>query len=309
MSALLDILEKAGYALDTPGAYTRGLLAGRPGERVGGREMLESWGAVGANQEGLDAGDVGGFLAEMLFDPLNLVGAGLFSKGAKAARGIKAANRSSEVMRAAGAMPEEIAKLTKAVDASGNPQRLLHGTPISGIDAQDFNPAFRGTNTGNQGFLGEGFSFTPDPQNANRYTESFRALPGAVQESGAVIAAHLDVRNPFVTEAGMPSEFLRDVTQRVIDPSHLQHPPLPMWGDSLLDLGPKRATDILKKEGYDAVIGDPRRGIPQEINAFDPSQIYSPYVAPAMQDVPSQSPLLAALLGHNAAVAPHRTRR
>jgi hypothetical protein len=41
---LLSALGTVGYALDTPGAYTRGLLAGRPGERVDGRDMLESLG-------------------------------------------------------------------------------------------------------------------------------------------------------------------------------------------------------------------------------------------------------------------------
>ena len=46
---LLDILTDIGYVLDTPGALTRGLLAGRPGERVGGREMLTEWGLTDPN--------------------------------------------------------------------------------------------------------------------------------------------------------------------------------------------------------------------------------------------------------------------
>ena len=32
--SLWDLLEWAGYIADTPGALTRGALAGRPGERV-----------------------------------------------------------------------------------------------------------------------------------------------------------------------------------------------------------------------------------------------------------------------------------
>lgn len=70
---VLELLSGLGYVLDTPGALTRGLLSGRPGERASGRDMLESWGVLGANQEGLDWGDAAGFGAEMLVDPLNLL--------------------------------------------------------------------------------------------------------------------------------------------------------------------------------------------------------------------------------------------
>lgn len=80
MNPLLDLLSAAGYVLDTPGALLRGVLAGRPGERVGGRELLEGYGLVNPNQEGLDLGDVGGFAADMVLDPLNLVGGGAMAK-------------------------------------------------------------------------------------------------------------------------------------------------------------------------------------------------------------------------------------
>jgi len=76
ISAPLNLLAKLGYALDTPGAYLRGLLAGKPGERVSGREMLEEWGLLSANQPGLDVGDVAGLAAEIVLDPLNLLSAG-----------------------------------------------------------------------------------------------------------------------------------------------------------------------------------------------------------------------------------------
>lgn len=86
MSALLDALGFVGNVLDTPGSILRGLMAGDPGrafsgvldpsQRVSGRDMLQRWGALGENEEGLDTGDVGGFLAEVVTDPLNLLGAG-----------------------------------------------------------------------------------------------------------------------------------------------------------------------------------------------------------------------------------------
>lgn len=82
---LWDVLSGVGYALDTPGALTRGVLAGRPGTRASGREMLEALGVLGPNQSGLDAGDVAGFGADMLVDPVNLLGGYGMWKGAQAA--------------------------------------------------------------------------------------------------------------------------------------------------------------------------------------------------------------------------------
>lgn len=61
----LDLLSGISYLADTPGAYTRGLLSGRPGERVSGDEMLKAW---DLNPEGL--GGAGGFAAEVATDPL-----------------------------------------------------------------------------------------------------------------------------------------------------------------------------------------------------------------------------------------------
>jgi len=77
---VLSGLTTVGHILDTPGSIVRGLLAGEPGrafggilepsERVYGREMLENWGMLGPNKRGLDVGDVAGFGAEVVLDPL-----------------------------------------------------------------------------------------------------------------------------------------------------------------------------------------------------------------------------------------------
>lgn len=76
-----DILAGAGYVLDTPGAYTRGVLAGEPGERVSGDEMLQRWGWIDENNpDEWEARDFAGPAAEMLLDPLNLIGTGLMGK-------------------------------------------------------------------------------------------------------------------------------------------------------------------------------------------------------------------------------------
>jgi hypothetical protein len=114
MTTLMDIMSGAGYVMDTPGALMRGLLSGRPGERASGQEMIQSWG-------GPDIGALGGMGVEMLADPLNMLGgAGILRKMLQA-RKIKKANAASEAMRASGAMPEELARATRAVDGAGNP--------------------------------------------------------------------------------------------------------------------------------------------------------------------------------------------
>src|SRR5690606_29549719 len=46
LQAILSGVGAVGETLDAPGAYLRGALSGRLGERASGREMLESWGAL-----------------------------------------------------------------------------------------------------------------------------------------------------------------------------------------------------------------------------------------------------------------------
>jgi hypothetical protein len=94
MSTLGDLLNGTLDTIAAPGQYTRGLLSGRPGEKLGGRDMLESWGMLRPNKPGFDMGDVAGFLAEAIVDPINLIplgaigGALKLSRGAKAAKGL-----------------------------------------------------------------------------------------------------------------------------------------------------------------------------------------------------------------------------
>ena len=97
---LLSGLQFVGETFDHMfgGRAIRGLLSGKPRELLsagplglisdrvgltkredytGGREMLESWGVLGENEEGLDWGDTAGFLAEVLLDPGTFIGGGL----------------------------------------------------------------------------------------------------------------------------------------------------------------------------------------------------------------------------------------
>ncbi len=108
MNPILDALSGAAYLADTPGAYLRGALSGRPGERASGREMLQNWGVAGENQPGLDWGDVGGFGAEMVLDPLSLAAPALgaikglhgIQAGTKAAQGLAHADDASPLVKA-----------------------------------------------------------------------------------------------------------------------------------------------------------------------------------------------------------------
>lgn len=90
----LSGLAMAGNVLDLPGSSVRDFLSGEnpldqwaspiSGEnRVSGRDMLERWGALGRNRKGLDFGDVAGFGAEVLADPLTYMtfGASALGKG------------------------------------------------------------------------------------------------------------------------------------------------------------------------------------------------------------------------------------
>jgi hypothetical protein len=123
-------LSYVGESLDKPGKALRGLLAGKPAElahlipfsdflgitdsdgllspsgyfgglgihatdetqTVGGRDLLEQWGALAPNQEGLDWGDAAGFGAEVLLDPSLLVGGPLLKAAGKAPLVAKAAD-------------------------------------------------------------------------------------------------------------------------------------------------------------------------------------------------------------------------
>lgn len=68
-----------------------------PRDSVSGRDLLEQWGALEPNQEGLDAGDVGGYFLEEALDPLNWAGGFLAKRLFGAAKGFDAI---PDVMRA-----------------------------------------------------------------------------------------------------------------------------------------------------------------------------------------------------------------
>lgn len=104
----MSVLDTATYIADTPGALLRGLLAGKPGSRATGREVLR----LGENKPGFDSGDIPAFLAEIVLDPLTWIGGAGIAKGAsylsKAAKTRKAAKAAETVAAAAKPMAEVI---------------------------------------------------------------------------------------------------------------------------------------------------------------------------------------------------------
>ena len=98
-----EFLESGGNVMDLPGSMVRDVLAWQnpldqvlspfSGEnRSSGRDVLEKWGALDDNEEGLDWGDVAWFGLELATDPTNLIPAGLIGKTLKGAKLAKAHN-------------------------------------------------------------------------------------------------------------------------------------------------------------------------------------------------------------------------
>lgn len=109
--------------LDVPGALLRNTLAGRnplqgiatDEERTTGRDLLESWGFLDPNEEGLDWGDVAGFGVDLIADPLNLLGGLGLARGlGRASRTMRAADAASSAPVAARATAVPPASLPRA---------------------------------------------------------------------------------------------------------------------------------------------------------------------------------------------------
>lgn len=148
---LLDLLDKAGNLFDLPGSMVRDaltlnnpldqLLSPLSSEnRMDGRDVLEKWGMLGPNTEGLDVGDVAGTAAGVALDPLTWVsGAGVMkllgrgSKAAKAGTGTKAAQALLEA-------PTQSRALVPYRSPSSPLQSVLQGptSPMTPVDADPF---------------------------------------------------------------------------------------------------------------------------------------------------------------------------
>ncbi|MDE2101133.1 MAG: hypothetical protein KGL39_28050 [Patescibacteria group bacterium] len=142
LDALLSAAEAAGNVVDTPGAAVRSALVGEnpldaifdTKKRKSGRELLEHYGLVRPNEDGLDAGDIAGFLAEGVLDPLNLLGGGIAAKLGgkmlKAKKLNKAIKASNQVAQEANLVRDAArAKLAEALSENARRSRAArsHG--------------------------------------------------------------------------------------------------------------------------------------------------------------------------------------
>ena len=140
---LMDILGAAGHLADTPGAHFRGLLAGKPGVRTSGEQLMEAWGWLDSDdpqgsvkRSFLSAG------ADVLADPLNLIGGlatGLAFKAARTSmKGAGVASAAMQAGKAAGTASKTGLASAFTPDAS---TLLSFAPPIGGLGILNMNQA------------------------------------------------------------------------------------------------------------------------------------------------------------------------
>ena len=309
--ALLRAAGAADDVLSAPGDYTRGAMLGQLG-RVPAGELLKRGRAAVAAREGYvepnrDPGFLLTMVADALTDPTNLIGAGLVGKTAKEAKRIEALNALSQAKRAQGWFPEEnIAKQHPSMLDGGLPRQQFHGSPY-GREASGLNSRMAQRRTNDSGWYGDAAAYmTPD----RIYAEGF-AFPGETAESlaeqgvrhipgknPAVTKAFVDVRNPYIKrqDVGGLSDMARELGMHdeMIQLAKSGSPKIVSRESDVSDLITKK----LRELGHDAVIASNKFG--PELAVFDPSQIYSPYIAPALKDVPSNRKKIEAMLLYNA---------
>ena len=146
---LLDLIDKAGNLFDLPGSMVRDALTlNNPldqlltplssDNRMDGRDVLEKWGMLGPNTEGLDVGDVAGTAAGIALDPLTWVsGAGVMkllgrgAKSAKAGTGTKAAQALLEAPTQSRALVPYRSPLQSVLRGPTSPMTPLDADPFA----------------------------------------------------------------------------------------------------------------------------------------------------------------------------------
>jgi hypothetical protein len=318
MPDLMDILGYVGQSFDKPGRAVRGLLGGRPeeglaaipfsdtlgltnpGNAVSGRALLEAAGLLNKKgpEDGFDFGDVAGMGTEMALDPINLLGGPLLAKLGLAGKAARKSNAFREALLESGAraLPEDLAKTTKIVNEAGQPLKTFHGTAHA-FDAYDL------AKTDPMANLGAAIYTTADPEYANEFARSARNVRSAEVPAANVRMQYVHATNPLVDTAKYdPMELaasipeLRDlVGQRSLSGADvIKALKARLSGGSLFG-GNARLPETLQAAGFDAVTQGKHH------IAFNPSQVYDPWILPNARRVPSLTPLAAAIAGGNAA--------
>lgn len=319
----MSLLEDAFYALDTPGAYARGALSGRLGKRASGEDVLRAWGVNDPNKWA-------GIAAEMVLDPINLIPGGLGLKALRGVKTAKAANKATRIMVRKGAMPAELAAST-LVGKGGKPTALYHGTqfPFDKVDLSKADP---------QAIYGPGFYNTVDPKIASGYadTKMGPAVLPAAERSPHVRKSFMHSKKVFDVDSNLAPDDLKriikvmrekgypDVAGKLEDDFKVAlRPPKDKsvsfsnpkkqdiynaLGDRLYAWTTPNGRDtingILRKAGYDSIkhVGGKLTSTAHDVHIglLGESQMFKPWVAPAMRKIPRpgrQIGLLAAGAG------------
>lgn len=148
MGILSDVLGMAGSAISAPGDYTRGALAGKFGERMGGRDLLRHYGVAG--QDDNWGNFLGGMATDVLTDPLTYAGAFMGAGGAGSLFGNLGPRLGANAAKLAGIVPESQlarggASLADEVLRSPVAKQVLHeipqGSKFLGAGAESLNLA------------------------------------------------------------------------------------------------------------------------------------------------------------------------
>ena len=186
----MGILEAIMYGLDTPGAYARGLLSGRGFERTSGREFLQSYGME-------NPGWLSSLAAELVVDPLNWIPASWLGRLFKLRKAAEATNALRAERLAAGAMPEELLKLSKAVNPeTGKPLMLYRGTHDVTIPWEKFRASPENLFVGDTGAF-----FTDSPHVADSYVDVALTRHRKMRAPGVQLR-FMAARNPYTIDYG-----------------------------------------------------------------------------------------------------------
>lgn len=226
--------QMAGYVADTPGAYTRGALAGKPGQRVSGEEMLGDWGKDRAGAGALALG------IEALTDPLNVIPAMGMAKTYTKAQKARHINAQSLRMRAKGAMPEELLDTmhpslmdTKYSVKPGMEKQAANAYRVKNAEERIDMAKYYRSLTPEKGSMHSLLNKVAGPSSNLEMARDYAAMPDAeaLSELNAALK-HLDPTDvfgsnlrgvdPFLEGTSSPKKFYHG-TQSLFDEVNLKH--------------------------------------------------------------------------------------
>lgn len=131
----LQLLGSGLETLNAPGAYIRGALGGQIGEQISGRDMLENWGLIGPNTDQgwiPDAGDLAGFAADLVTDPLSYLTGGA-AAGGKALQIAKKAGLATKGAKRFGSLRGALKESVASTGSRDSVRAAIRAARASGV--------------------------------------------------------------------------------------------------------------------------------------------------------------------------------